>query len=46
MKNTHNIYVPDELWQQLRCFCREHYNVSCSAVICEAIKNLIEGESK
>jgi hypothetical protein len=43
-KNKHGVYIPADLWEQLQDFCEKHYNVSCSAVICRAIKELIEKE--
>lgn len=43
-KNKHGVYIPADLWEQLQAFCEKHYNVSCSAVICRAIKELIERE--
>ena len=43
-ENRHSVYIPDDLWEQLKDFCEKHYNVSCSAVICMAIKELIERE--
>ncbi len=45
-KNKHGVYIPAELWEQLKAFCEKHYNVSYSAVICEAVKELIEREEK
>nr|DAP69830.1 MAG TPA: hypothetical protein [Caudoviricetes sp.] len=45
-KNKHGVYIPADLWEQLKAFCEKHYNVSCSAVICRAIKELIEREEK
>ena len=43
-ENRHGVYIPADLWEQLRSFCERHYNVSCSAAICRAIKDLIEME--
>ena len=43
-RNKHGVYIPADLWEQLRAFCEKHYNVSCSEVICRAIKELIERE--
>lgn len=43
-RNKHGVYIPADLWEQLRAFCEKHYNVSCSAVICRAVKELIERE--
>ena len=45
-RNKHGVYIPADLWEQLRAFCEKHYNVSCSAVICRAVKELIEREEK
>ena len=45
-KNKHGVYIPSDLWEQLQAFCEKHYNVSCSAVICRAIKELIEREEQ
>lgn len=44
-RNKHGVYIPADLWEQLKAFCEKHYNVSCSAVICRAIKELIEREN-
>ena len=41
-ENRHGVYIPADLWERLQAFCEKHYNVSCSAVICRAIKELIE----
>ena len=43
-KNKHGVYIPADLWERLKAFCEKHYNVSYSAVICTAIKKLIERE--
>ena len=43
-ENRHGVYIPADLWEQLKDFCEKHYNVSCSAAICRAIKELIERE--
>ena len=45
-KNKHGVYIPADLWERLKAFCEKHYNVSCSAVICTAIKELIERKEK
>ena len=45
-ENRHSVYIPADLWERLQAFCEKHYNVSCSAVICRAIKELIEREEK
>lgn len=45
-RNKHGVYIPADLWEQLQAFCEKHYNVSCSAVIFTAIKELIEREGK
>lgn len=43
-KNKHGVYIPADLWEQLKAFCEKHYNVSCSAVICRAIEEFIAVE--
>ena len=45
-EKRHSVYIPADLWEQLQSFCEKHYNVSCSAVICRAIKELIERKEK
>ena len=47
MTNKHSVYIPQELWEKLEHFCEKEqgdYKISTSAVICRAIKELIEKE--
>ena len=43
-RNKHGVDITADLWEQVQAFCERKYNVSCSAVICRAIKELIERE--
>lgn len=47
MTNKHSVYIPQELWEKLEQFCekeQKNYKISTSAVICRAIKELLEKE--
>lgn len=43
-RNKHGVYIHADLLEQLQDFCEKQYNVSCSAVICRAVKELMERE--